>query len=83
MTDKQKIDILKKSFDEVIWMAIRYADGRHTYAPDTVRQAIKQFQNVFPDWKPKQDIVIEKPKESDLGGMAFKSDYLYDLFENL
>jgi len=27
MTDKEKVKILSHCFDEVIWMAIRYADG--------------------------------------------------------
>jgi len=46
MTDKQKIEKLKNVFEETIWMAIRYADGRHTYAPSKVRDAVKQFQMV-------------------------------------
>ncbi|NQW26194.1 MAG: hypothetical protein HQ473_07530 [Cryomorphaceae bacterium] len=80
MTDKQKIEKLKYAFEETIWMAIRYADGRHTYTPSTVRDAIKQFQMVFPNWKPKLDGVIKPPKEEDLGGMNFKSDHLHDIF---
>ena len=46
MTKDQQIKTLSHCFDEVIWMAIRYADGRHTYAPSMVRDAIKQFQKV-------------------------------------
>jgi hypothetical protein len=61
MTDKQKIEKLKHAFEETIWMAIRYADGRHTYAPSMVRSAIKDFKMVFPDWKPKPDGVIKPP----------------------
>ena len=80
MNDKEKIEKLKKAFEETIWMAIRYADGRSTYAPLTVRNAIKDFQSVFPDWKPSQDRTIEPPKKEDLGGMNFESDYLYDIF---
>lgn len=75
-----KIERLKSAFQETIWMAIRYADGRHTYAPSVVRYAIKQFQIVFPDWKPKPDITIEPPKKEYLGGMSFESDYLHDVF---
>jgi hypothetical protein len=56
------------------------ADGRHTYAPDTVRDAIKQFQMVFPDWKPRQDQTIKPPNKEDLGGINCESDYLYDIF---
>ena len=67
MTDKEKIAKLKTAFDDIVWMAIRYADGRQTFAPSTVRDAIASFQEFFPEWKPKAD---------DLG---FESDYLYDL----
>lgn len=80
MTDKQKIEKLKNAFEETIWMAIRYADGRHTYAPSMVRDAIKDFKMVFPDWKPKPDRVIEPPNKEDLGGMNFESDHLHDIF---
>jgi hypothetical protein len=62
-------------------MAIRYADGRHTYAPSMVRDAVKKFQQVYPDWKPRKDITIHPPKEEDLGGISFKDDYLYDIFD--
>jgi hypothetical protein len=37
MTDKEKIAILKHCYTETIWMAIRYAHGRYTYAPSMVR----------------------------------------------
>jgi hypothetical protein len=85
MTKDQQIKILTHCFDEVIWMAIRYADGRHTYAPSMVRDAIKQFQTVNPDWKPREDKTIEQPvcikfPDSSSGvGMSFDSDWLYDL----
>jgi hypothetical protein len=82
MTDKQKIETLKHSFEEVIWMAIRYADGRSTYAPTMVRDAIRDFQKVFPDWKPTKDDVIRKPNKDEIGGIAFKSDYLWDLLDD-
>ena len=80
MTDKQKIEKLKYAFEETIWMAIRYSDGRHTYAPSNIRDAVKQFQMVFPDWKPKTDVVIKPPNKEDLGGMNFESDHLHDIF---
>lgn len=81
MTDKEKIKVLKTAFEDTIWMSIRYANGSHTYSPSMVRDAIKKFKSVFPDWKPKHDITISQPKESDIGGMSFKEDFLYDLFE--
>lgn len=81
MTDKQKIKILKQCFEETIWMAIRYADGRHTFAPFTVRTEIQNFKKVFPDFELRFDKTIEKPSEEMLKGIALPTDYLYDLFE--
>jgi hypothetical protein len=79
MTKKQEQQ-LKKCFEDTIWMAIRYAHGRSTYAPSMVRDAVKLYQSIYPEWKPKKDIVIEAPKKEDLNGMSFESDYLHDLF---
>ncbi|TXG83886.1 MAG: hypothetical protein E6R13_03550 [Spirochaetes bacterium] len=79
MKEEEKIQILKNCFEETIWMAIRYANGRHTYAPSMVRDAVNNFKKVFPDFKLKEDSTLEKPKEN-LSGMQLKSDYLNDLF---
>lgn len=81
MTKDEKIKILSHCFEEVIWMAIRYADGRHTYAPGMVRDAIKSFKKVNPDWNPREDKTLEKPSEDELGGISFYSDYLWDLVQ--
>jgi len=81
MTDKEKIQALKSYFDDTIWMAIRYAHGRHSYAPGMVRDAITKFKEIFPDWEPKEDKTLEKPDESKFGGVISKSDYLNDLTE--
>jgi len=77
MNDRQKIDRLKKCFEYTIWMAIRYAHGRSTFAPEMVREAIKDFQSIFPDWSPKEDSTIEGPKK--IGTIGVRSDYLDDL----
>ena len=82
MTDKQKIETLKRCFDDTIWMAIRYAHGRHTYAPSMVRDAVNNFKKVFPDWKLKEDKVIESPDKGTINGFSLRSDYLDDLFSN-
>ena len=74
-----KEDKLRGAIEDILWMAIRYADGRRTYAPSTVRRAVKVFKEVYPDFKVKHDITIEPPKEEELGGTSFKEDYLYDL----
>ena len=80
MTDQEKIQKLKHAFEETIWMAIRYADGRNTYAPSMVRDAVKDFQIVFPDWKPRPDGIIKPPNKEDLEGMNFENDHLHDIF---
>lgn len=77
MKDKEKIAKLHKCFDDVVWMAIRYAHGRHTYAPGMVRDAIASFQEVFPEWKPKEDCTITLPDETSR--LALAGDYLHDL----
>lgn len=82
MTNKEKIAKLKQAFDDTIWMAIRYAHGRHTYAPGMVRDAITGFKEVFPDWKPREDITIHPPEKDILQGIIIRSDYLDDLFED-
>lgn len=73
--------LLREAYVDVIWMAIRYAHGRHTYAPGMVRDSISRFQKVFPDWKPRPDHTLEKPVESELGGIATREDYLDDLVD--
>jgi hypothetical protein len=79
MKGREKINILKNCFEETIWMAVRYAHGRHTYAPDMVREAVNNFKKVFPDFKLEKDTTLNEPKEN-LSGIEFKSDYLNDLF---
>lgn len=82
MKDKEKIEILKSAFEDIVWMAIRYADGRHTYAPHMVRSAVKKFQSVFPGWNPKKDTTITPQDRDELTGFKLNGDYLYDLFNN-
>ena len=80
MTDKEKIQTLEKCFTETIWMAIRYAHGRQTFAPRMVRDAVNDFKKVFPDWEPKSDIVIKPPEDDEVGGFKIREDWLDDLF---
>ena len=77
MTDKEKIHKLRKCFNDVVWMAIRYAHGRQTYAPGMVRDAVNEFKKIFPDWELKEDITLETPNE--LSKFGLRSDYLDDL----
>ena len=61
-----EIDILKKAYEDVIWMAMRYANGRKTYAPSMVRDSIKAFQTVFPDWKPRNDQTLKSDRIDEI-----------------
>lgn len=80
-TDEEKI---KQAFQDTIWMALRYANGRHTYAPSMVRDAIKMFQEVYPEWEPKTDHTLKKDKGvfRDFNSpMDLDSDWLDDLVD--
>lgn len=85
-----EIQKLKRAYEDVIWMAIRYANGRQTYAPYMVRDSIRAFQSVFPDWKPRHDRTIKEDKEMLLNwrksngpeALHLDGDWLDDLFED-
>ena len=77
--EMNKEDKIKEAITDIIWTAIRYADGRHTYAPSTVRRAVKVIKEVYPDFKIKEDKTLIQPNEKDLFGASSKEDYLYDL----
>jgi len=71
---------LQSAIEDILWMAARYAHGRHTYAPSMVRDSVEVFRDVFPDFKIKQDHVIERPSNDEIGGLSFRDDYLDDIF---
>jgi hypothetical protein len=73
---------LQTAIEDILWMAARYAHGRHTYAPSMVRDSVAVFKDVFPEFKIKQDHVIELPDDHMIGGTSFRSDYLDDIFNN-
>jgi hypothetical protein len=77
MTDAEKLEILKECFSNISWMAIRYAHGRSSYAPEMVRDAIHSFQSVFPDWTPMPDATLSQPPEGILA--PYIVDYLNDI----
>jgi len=80
---QETVDFLKECLREVLWMAIRYAHGRHTYAPHRVREVVNSLKKRFPEeeW-PKKDSTIKPPKKKDMGcAIALRGDYLDDLFE--
>jgi len=78
MTDKEKLDIVSRAFEDTIWMAIRYANGRMSYSPDMVRGAVKNYQSVYPDWKPKYDSTIKRDFKEGYSG-TWEGDCLADL----
>jgi len=77
MNKEQK---LLSAYEDVVWMAIRYAHGRATYAPSMVRQSIKKIQEVYPHWKPEKDHVICPRDKNNKDSHILDSDYLNDLF---
>ena len=84
---KADADKLLRAFEDVVWMAIRYANGRHTYAPQMVRDAIASVQTLYPDWKLRHDHTIKTDVERMKASGAMKllaipGDYLDDLFED-
>jgi len=79
---KQEKEELQKAIEDILWMAARYAHGRHTFAPSMVRDSLEVFKRVFVDFKIKQDHTIEPPQENEIGGLSFRSDYLDDIFNN-
>ena len=52
-------DKVAQAFCDIVWMAIRYANGRQTYAPGLVRHAIKTFRQVYPGWFPVEDSTLK------------------------
>ena len=68
--------------DDVLWMAIRYSNGRHTYAPGMVRSAITKLKQVNPGFELRRDITITGPTKAELRRqMCIRSDWLDDLFK--
>lgn len=70
------LEELKKAFDDIIWMALRYANNRHTYAPGVVRKACR-IRAKIGDFHLKPDNTLEDFE----GGHTFKHDNLRDLLE--
>ena len=72
--------ILEKVILDTFWMARRYAHGRHTYAPDMVRDAYKALKQL--GIKIEHDVTIQPPDEKDIHGFTFRSDFLDDINED-
>jgi hypothetical protein len=74
---------IREVLDDIVWMAIRYAHGRHTTAPSTVRSAVKKIKEIYPDFDLGKDKTIKPPTESELKGIGFRDDYLDDLYSDV
>jgi len=74
---------LKGILADLAWMAIRYAHGRHTTVPSTVRMAVKKIKEIYPDFYLGKDNTIKPPdlKQLTVGGK--REDYLDDLYESV
>jgi len=82
MTDREKVKRLYNIIENTFWMSIRYAHGRHTYAPYIIRDVFKELKEIFPDFKLKKDQTIEPPTEEELSQAGTsREDWLDDLFE--
>ena len=77
---EKELRALFEGVDGILWMAIRYAHGRHTYAPQIVRDAVAKLKQIFPDFKVRRDIVIiENPRGKEPPAYDLSQDYLNDL----
>ena len=72
---EENLNRLKGSIDDIVWMAIRYAHGRHTMAPHAVRTAVKNIKEVFPDFE-----LIKDKTLKDNDGSGIEGDFLHDLY---
>ena len=75
---EEENQILKDVIHDTLWMAIRYAHGRHTTVPSTVRRAVKKIKEIYPDFNLGEDKTIVAPTVPHSG---FREDYLDDLFD--
>jgi hypothetical protein len=74
---------LKEIIYDLLWMAARYANGRHTYAPRIIRDVVDDMKYMYPEWKlVKKDDTIKPPEDTHFTGLNRKEDYLYDIFNS-
>ena len=71
--------LLRAAFQNLFWMARRYAHGRHTYAPGMVREAYQWAKEL--GIAIQHDHVIKPPEPSEYRGTSFRSDWLDDCNE--
>lgn len=69
---------LENMVAELFFWARRYAHGRHTYLPDTIRRIYKTIQKKYPGIYIPHDETIQPPRPNT-GAMHFRDDYLDDI----
>lgn len=72
---------LKQCLQNIFWMARRYANGRHTTVPSTVRMWYRILKTKYPDIKIERDEVIAEDAQKQRGlksGFDLPSDWLDD-----
>jgi len=78
---EEQMQELQNILEDITWMAIRYAHGRHTTVPETVRLAVKKIREIYPDFNLGKDKTIKPPVEKDLeGAIYYRGDWLDDLY---
>jgi len=84
-TLKEEIETLKHVIRNTLWMSVRYAHGRHTYAPGIVRGCVDILKSLYPDEQfLLPDRTIKPPSPERLQEpLAFRSDWLDDLFKDV
>lgn len=59
-------EVLRNVIGNTFWMARRYANGRKTYAPDTVNQCLRDLETIDVIIKPDQTLVQDGNSNADI-----------------
>lgn len=70
---------LENMVAKLFFWARRYAHGRQTYLPDTIRRIYKTIQEKYPSIHIPRDETIKPPTPNTGAYMHFRDDYLDDI----
>lgn len=81
---REEIETLKYVVKNILWMSIRYAHKRRTFAPYIVRDCVERLRKLYPNESfLRPDATIKSPTEEDLRKSGtLRYDWLDDLFES-
>jgi hypothetical protein len=84
--NKNKEQKLLKVINDIIWMAMRYANGSRTYAPGMIRDAVKVLKELYLEYKVRFDRVVigdayDQRESFKKSKICDHSDYLDDLIK--